>query len=82
MGKRAELAKKRRRLQSSIEQKFAITATGDIDQDAIPPEDLEITLSVLSTLSTRPALLASPLLRDLKKSIRSVNHLMADASGE
>ena len=72
MGKRAEQAKKRRRLANQTPNVAQIKVVEGEDSDGYPAEDLAITIATLNALAENPADLASKSMKDLKRAIFNV----------
>lgn len=84
MGKRAEQARKRRRL---AQNGPAVTKTPVVtidEEDAstslIPPEDLAITIETLNALAEDPSELADKSMKDLKRALYNLQRVMAEGS--
>mgnify|MGYP006876483226 CR=1 FL=1 len=84
MGKRAEQARKRRRLAQNGPA-VAKTPVVTIDQEdastsLIPPEDLAITIETLNALAEDPSELADKSMKDLKRALYNLQRVMAEGS--
>ena len=82
MGKRAELAKKKRKIaQNGSHVKVAALPVEDIGSESlILPEDLAITIETLNALAEDPSELANKSMKDLKRAVYNLHRVMAEGS--